>query len=134
MLLKGSIQTPLPRIELIPLIDVLFLLLIFFFYSIFHLVEEKGIPVNLAPARTSLSQRDTSLLVVINERGEFFLGKDPVSLEAIAAKFTTLKKEDRVLIRSDSNAPVGPSIKILDRARRAGLQQIAIQTATNTGD
>ena len=96
-----------PRIELIPLLDVFFLILIFFFYSIFHLVEEKGIPVNLTTASSSATQRDTELLITIDKNGHFMIDRDFVNLDTIKNRFSKMDKNSNVLIRSDKNSPVG---------------------------
>ena len=128
MLIKPLRKIESPRIELIPLLDVFFLILIFFFYSIFHLVEEKGIPVNLATASSSVAQNDTQLLIVIDKSGRYLIDTDFVNLETIKNRFSKIDKNSNVLIRSDQNSPVGASIKILNLARETNLKQISLQT------
>ena len=128
MLIKPLRKIESPRIELIPLLDVFFLILIFFFYSIFHLVEEKGIPVNLATASSSVSQNDTQLLIVIDNSGRYLIDRDFVNLDTIKNRFSKIDKNSNVLIRSDQNSPVGASIKILNLARETNLKQISLQT------
>ena len=128
MLIKPLRKIESPRIELIPLLDVFFLILIFFFYSIFHLVEEKGIPVNLATASSSVAQNDTQLLIVIDKSGRYLIDTDFVNLDTIKNRFSKIDKNSNVLIRSDQNSPVGASIKILNLARETNLKQISLQT------
>ena len=128
MLIKPLRKIEAPRIELIPLLDVFFLILIFFFYSIFHLVEEKGIPVNLATASSSVAQNDTQLLIVIDKSGRYLIDRDFVNLDTIKNRFSKMDKNSNVLIRSDQNSPVGASIKILNLARETNLKQISLQT------
>ncbi len=128
MLIKPLRKIESPRIELIPLLDVFFLILIFFFYSIFHLVEEKGIPVNLATASSSVAQNDTQLLIVIDKSGRYLIDRDFVNLDTIKNRFSKIDKDANVMIRSDQNSPVGASIKILNLARENNLKQISLQT------
>ena len=128
MLIKPLRKIESPRIELIPLLDVFFLILIFFFYSIFHLVEEKGIPVNLATASSSVAQNDTQLLIVIDKSGRYLIDRDFVNLDTIKNRFSKIDKDANVMIRSDQNSPVGASIKILKLARENNLKQISLQT------
>ena len=128
MLIKPLKKIESPRIELIPLLDVFFLILIFFFYSIFHLVEEKGIPVNLATASSSVAQNGTQLLIVIDKSGRYLIDNDFVNLDAIKNRFSKIDQNNNVLIRSDQNSPVGASIKILNLARENNLKQISLQT------
>ena len=128
MLIKPLRKIESPRIELIPLLDVFFLILVFFFYSIFHLVEEKGIPVNLVTASSSVAQNDTQLLIVIDKNGRYLIDRDFVNLDTIKNRFSKIDKNSNVLIRSDQNSPIGASIKILNLARETNLKQISLQT------
>lgn len=128
MIIQPLKRVESPRIDLIPLLDVFFLILIFFFYSIFHLVEEKGIPVNLATASSSKTQENTKLLIVIDKNGRFMIGSDFVNLAVIKDRFSKIEKDANVLIRSDQNSPVGASIKVLDLAREINLKKISLQT------
>ena len=128
MLIKPLRKIESPRIELIPLLDVFFLILIFFFYSIFHLVEEKGIPVNLATASSSIAQNDTQLLIVIDNSGRYLIDKDFINLDTIKNRFSKIDKDANVMIRSDQNSPVSASIKVLNLAREVNLKKISLQT------
>lgn len=120
-----------PRVELIPLIDVIFLLLIFFLYSVFNLVELKGIPLNLANSATSISQKDADLIISINEAGHFYLDSKLMTLEMVLKAISKLKKTDAILIRADDKSPTGMALKILDAARLKGIEKLAIQTNSN---
>lgn len=128
MLIRSVRKIDTPKIELIPLLDVFFLILIFFFYSIFHLVEEKGIPVNLTSASSATTQQKSDLLIVIDRDGNFFLDGNAISADEINGRFSTLDKKSKIMIRSDQDSPVGASIKILNLAREKGIQQISLQT------
>ena len=125
MQFSQGMESSRARIELIPLLDVLFLLLIFFFYSIFHLVDQKGLPVDLVEISSAKSQDRAEILLVINTKGEIFLESERITLAEIQQRFKSLKEEDDVLIRADHQAPVGQALKILDYARVAGLKNIA---------
>ena len=127
MLIRSVRKIEAPKIELIPLLDVFFLILIFFFYSIFHLVEEKGIPVNLASASSATTQQKSDLLIVIDRNGNYFLDGNASSADEINDRFSTLDKKSKIMIRSDQDSPVGASIKILNLAREMGIQQVSLQ-------
>lgn len=132
MLIRSVRKIDTPKIELIPLLDVFFLILIFFFYSIFHLVEEKGIAVNLASASSATTQEKSDLLIVIDRNGDFFIDGDSSSANEINERFSTLGKESKIMIRSDQDSPVGASIKILNLAREMGIEKISLQTNPRT--
>ena len=132
MQFSQGMESSRARIELIPLLDVLFLLLIFFFYSIFHLVDQKGLPVDLVEISSAKSQDRAEILLVINTKGEIFLESERITLAEIQQRFKSLKEEDDVLIRADHQAPVGQALKILDYARVAGLKNIAFETSPDS--
>ena len=127
MLIRSVRKIEAPKIELIPLLDVFFLILIFFFYSIFHLVEEKGVPVNLASASSATTQQKSDLLIVIDRNGNYFLDGNASSADEINGRFSALDKKSKIIIRSDQDSPVGASIKILNLAREMGIQQVSLQ-------
>jgi biopolymer transport protein ExbD len=128
MLLDQGLAPRSPRIELVPLIDVLFLLLIFFFYSIFNLVEQRALPVELVSAGTSISQTHQPELIVIDREGRIYLESEPVDFSKIKVHFQGLEPEEKVLIRADGESPIRLGLRILDLARAAGLIEVAFET------
>ena len=128
MLLDQGLAPRSPRIELVPLIDVLFLLLIFFFYSIFNLVEQRALPVDLVSAGTSISQTHQPELIVIDREGRIYLESEPVDFSKIKVHFQGLEPEEKVLIRADGESPIRLGLRILDLARAAGLIEVAFET------
>lgn len=129
---KALIPSENPRVEIVPLIDVIFLLLIFFLYSIFNLVEQKGIPISLAQSKTSTSQTDSNLIVTIDQDGNFYLDSQLTSPKMVIRKISNLNSSDAILIRADNKAPTGMTLKIVDAARSNGIERLAIQTESSS--
>ena len=129
---KALIPSENPRVEIVPLIDVIFLLLIFFLYSIFNLVEQKGIPISLAQSKTSTSQTDSNLIVTIDQDGNFYLDSQLTSPKMVIRKISNLNASDAILIRADNKAPTGMTLKIVDAARSNGIERLAIQTESSS--
>lgn len=132
------VQIPSPqarkhaRIEIIPLIDIVFFLLATFVMVSLAMVKNKGIPVNLPVAASGAPQeRKDYTSITITERGEVYLDKQVVTLEALDAALKDLlaaNPDPRVFINGDTKAAFGQAVEVLDHVRRAGISKIAIET------
>ena len=123
------------RIEIIPLIDIIFFLLATFVMVSLSMVQNQGISVNLPVAATSTDQDPKSVVTItVNEQGSIFLNKEPVAVEALSAQLRRMKEKDpamKVLINGDDKANFGKAIAVLDEVRRLGITKVAIRTKVN---
>jgi biopolymer transport protein ExbD len=119
------------RIEMIPLIDVVFLLLIFFIYTMLSMTIHKGIPVLLPKANTGLMDKEEYLAVSITRDHKIFLNEEETPLEDLLRRLTDLSKENpnqRVFIRGDRRIPYEVVVRVLDTVRAAGLRKVSLET------
>ena len=120
------------RIEIIPLIDIMFFLLATFVMVSLSMVKNKGIPVNLPAACTALPQdRGETHFVTLTRDGGIALDRrssTSAALEASLADLKTADPEPRLLINGDTDSSFGNAVLVLDTARRLGIRRIAIQT------
>ena len=133
-------RIPLPtakrraRIEIIPLIDIVFFLLATFVMVSLSMVRNQGLPVNLPRAASSSSSaesRQEAVIVGVTKGGEFFVNKDVMSFEQLSSRLSTLKASDadlKVLVQGDEHASFGDAIRVLDESRRLGISKVTIQT------
>jgi biopolymer transport protein ExbD len=132
------VQIPSPharkraRIEIIPLIDIIFFLLATFVMVSLSMVKNKGIPVNLPAASSAQPQeRKDFATISITEKGEVYFDKRPVTpeeLEAALKELLAQNSEPKIFINGDTKAEYGKAIEVLDTARRLGITKIAIET------
>src|SRR3989338_8184867 len=120
------------RIEIIPLIDVVFFLLATFVMVSLSMVKNQGIAVHLPSAVTAASQ-DRSLYktITVMETGDIYLDEKRMSLSAVMERLRILKSSDpeiRIFINGDERAPFGAAIRVLDEIRAAGITKVSIQT------
>ncbi|CAD7771132.1 MAG: Biopolymer transport protein ExbD/TolR [Candidatus Methanoperedenaceae archaeon GB50] len=117
--------------NLTPLIDMVFLLLIFFLLTA-NFLREEGISVRLPYAKTATPiQKTEELTVYLTAKGETFLGKKQVSLEQVYQIFCHKIKETNYLmvtIKADKATPIEWVVRVIDRARLAGVRKIFIVT------
>jgi len=120
------------RIEVVPLIDIMFFLLATFVMVSLSMVKNHGIPVVLPSASTGQPQEHADHVVVsVTETGQLYLDKTELSQEALVEQLRQLKaanSELRVFINGDENARLGLAISILDDTRRLGIQKVAFET------
>ena len=119
-----------PRIEMIPLIDLMFLILVSFVYGVFFMSVHRGVPVALPFSSTAKIEKQLTLTLSIQSDGTLFLDKEPVPFENLGQ---TLKlraaenKETGILLFADKNLPYQKLYSVLDLIRMAGLSQVSLQ-------
>lgn len=119
------------RIEMIPLIDVVFLLLVFFIYAMLSMVIHRGISVNLPKARSAMVDRKDYVSVAITEKGDIHLDDEKTSLKEMEILLLGRKEQNpdlKVFIRGDRRASYEWVIEVLDVVRKAGLHKVSLET------
>ena len=119
------------RIEIIPLIDIMFFLLACFMLVSLTMVNSKSVKVSLPTAQTGdLENKPNTLSISVDSTGGIFLNKHPVGKIELQGELTrerTQNANTRVVISGDVDARHGTVITVLDRVRSAGIQNIAFQ-------
>lgn len=120
------------RIEIIPLIDIMFFLLATFVMVSMSMVKNRGIPVRLPSASSAGPQeRRFYAAVTVTESGEIYLDKDTVGLKGLSSRLSRMKQANpdlQVFIHGDERAPFGNVAHVLDEVRLLGITRVAIQT------
>jgi biopolymer transport protein ExbD len=120
------------RIEIIPLIDIVFFLLATFVMVSLSMVRNNGISVNLPKASTGTPQEhEQATTISIRADGMLFFGKEPIDparLDSALDRLTSTTAEPRVVIEGDAGAGFGVAITVLDAVRKHGISKVAIQT------
>ena len=118
-------------IDMTPVVDTIFNLLIFFALSM-NFLANPGITVDLPDASAPrVAPRAGDIRVAVTPAGEIRLNGAPVTLQALGARLRELAGESRdpqVLIRADRRVPHGLVVAVMDAARSAGLTRLAIMT------
>ncbi len=120
------------RIEIIPLIDIVFFLLATFVMVSLSMIKNQGIAVNLPSAATSTAQeRKVFTTLTVTEEGFLYLDKEKIPLSDLAGRLKQLKASDpelKVFIHGDEKANFGSAVKVLDEVRKQGITKVALQT------
>jgi biopolymer transport protein ExbD len=130
--LSDKIPQKRARMEILPLIDCMFLLLVFFVYSMMAMTQPHGIDVTLPHASTASEVPEEPLAISITDADEIYLEKEKVSLSTLKIRLAAKRAADpslRVLIKGDTLARHGVVVKVLDILRTLSIERVAIQTA-----
>jgi biopolymer transport protein ExbD len=120
------------RIEIIPLIDIMFFLLATFMMVSLSMVKNRGIPVNLPAAVTAAPQeREEYVALTLTRDGELYFNKERIPRDELGPRlerFRAAHPDPRVFINGDEQAAFGDAIAILDQVRQLGITRVAIET------
>lgn len=121
-------QNAAANVNLTPLIDMVFILLIFFLVTA-SFTKEAGIEVDRPTAQTAVRQEKGNLIIGVSETGEIWIEDQQVDLRSIRAHVERLhaqNPEGTVIILADQKASTGATVNVLDQVRLAGVTNVAI--------
>ena len=111
-----------------PLIDVVFILLIFFLVTA-SFTKEAGIDVDRPTAQTAVRQEQSSLIIAVNKDGKIWIDNQEVDIRSLRAHVERLhaqNPEGTVIILADKDSRTGLAIDVLDQVRLASVSNVAI--------
>ena len=139
---KAEEGKKMARIEIIPLIDVIFFLLATFVLFTLSLQRISNIPVQLpvaTPPNTQSNPNDTTIYLQVSDEGTYYwkmgqntaelIGKDEIPPKL--ADYRRTESNPRVLIRGDTRARFGAAVFALDEVRKAGIEQVSVETVSS---
>jgi|SRR5215470_4601528 len=124
------------RIEIIPMIDVVFFLLVFFMMASLAMTIYEGLPVSLPQAASRERMATESAAVTVNREGQVFLNREPVTVAAMRERLRPLLASHRdlaVVISADREVAHARVIDVLDGLRQTGVTRIAIAVVPDSG-
>ncbi|MGF1512384.1 MAG: ExbD/TolR family protein [Elainellaceae cyanobacterium] len=124
------------RIEILPLIDVIFCILTFFILAAVTLTRQSTIGVDLPQATTGTTQMREMLIVSVDPIGQLYLEQDPISeaeLTQALSDYLSLRPEGIVVLYASRLAQYNDVVEVLDLLRAIGGERIALATLPETG-
>ena len=121
-------------IDLTPMLDVVFILLIFFIVTT-SFVRETGIDINRPSAATAEKKSKGNILIAIKPNGDIWIDNRHIDIRAVRANIQLLKArfpQSSVIIQSDQEARTGALVKVMDQVRLAGVQNISIAASVDS--
>ena len=124
------------RIEIIPLIDIIFFLLATFIMVSLSMTKNQGVQVALPTAGSAASlgdqkEMDKAVTLSVTAKGEVFYNKEKITIAQLPMKLQSLKstvREPKIIINSDANADFKHVVAVLDEVRKIGIAKVGINT------
>lgn len=118
------------RIEMLPLIDIVFLLLVFFIYAMLSMAVHRGLPVLLPSSVSANIDKELIFSVTVKSDGTLYVDKEQVSLNDLASFLKTKsapEKEVGILLFADRSLSYQNLFQVLDQIKMAGIHRISLQ-------
>jgi biopolymer transport protein ExbD len=123
-----------PGIDLTPMLDVVFIMLIFFIVTS-SFIKESGIEVNRPQADTASPQDKGNILIAVSADGQVWLDKQIVDVRSVRAHVERMRQEQPegvVVVQADQDARTGLVVKVMDQARLAGVEDVVLAASTES--
>ena len=120
-------------IDMTPMLDIVFIMLIFFIVTT-SFVKEAGIQVNKPEANQANKEPSANIFIAIRDTGEVWMDKRQVDVERVAANLERMLAEqptDLVVIQADKKAEHGRVVEVMDQVKEAGIDKISIAAENN---
>ena len=118
------------RIEMLPLIDIVFLLLVFFIYAMLSMAVHRGLPVVLPTSSSAKIDKELVLSVTVKSDRTIYVDKERIAFDDLASVLrtkTASASEPGVLLFADRGLPYQRLFQVLDQIRMAGIHRISLQ-------
>lgn len=125
-----------PELMIIPMIDIMFFLLVFFMLGTMYMVELKTIPVKLPTAANSSMELKSSFAVTIKSDGTLWLEDKKTDAQTLIMQAKIEKSRNpnfAIIIRADKSTDYGQVVKLLDQIKGAGITRFGLATDSGAG-
>ena len=126
-------QEERPQLMIIPMIDIIFFLLVFFMMSMLSMVVQKSVPLTLPQAESAKVSMTRNIPVTITADGGIYYERDLMSLRDLAERLAAdaARGEDiSVILRGDAAESYGTVVQVMDVVKRLGIEKVYIATDT----
>jgi len=123
------------RVDISPLIDMVFILLIFFMVST-TFVKDMKLDLNRPSASTAETASTKAIRIYIDNAGDVYLDGQPVRVWVLQSRVRDLlasSTSGQVLVVTDDQVPSGRLVEVVDQARRAGAEDVGVATEQEAG-
>ena len=131
MKLRNYRETKQPDLNIIPMIDIMFFLLVFFMLSSLYIVEQKTIPVNLPQATSAAIDNKTNFTVTLKDDGSIYLEDQQTDIQTLLMQATKEQKNNpsfAIIIRADKDINYDKVVSFIDTLKKAGITRFGLAT------
>lgn len=120
-----------PSIMIVPMIDIIFFLLVFFMLSMLTMVSQKTIALQLPAATVAKVDTTKTLPISVDKNGAIYFEREKISLPDLQSRLISAKEKSEkitVVLRGDVDSSYGDVVTVMDAIRHAGIDRISIAT------
>lgn len=120
-----------PELMIIPMIDIIFFLLVFFMLSTLSMVEQHTIPINLPQAATGQQDLPRSINITVMQDGSIMVDKETIPLSLLGKRISielTKQPENVFILRADKQVEYEKVVTVLDQLKLAGARKVSVAT------
>jgi biopolymer transport protein ExbD len=130
---RDMLEREKPRLEIVPMIDIMMFLLVFFVMIVLRMIPDSGVTLSLPGASTAQSLPHTDVDVIIDNQGLLHVKDQVVTLDALQAYLTQMKTTDNtdVIVIGDKTTKLQQMMDVMDVSRKAGITDIGIAAKSN---
>ena len=117
------------KFMIIPMIDIIFFLLVFFMMSMLTMVVQKSVPIQLPQAATSKVNLDKVLPITVTADGAIYLEQERIPEGQLKARLEAEKSKNpelAIIVRGDAGVNYGRVVSVIDTAKKSGIQKVSI--------
>jgi biopolymer transport protein ExbD len=124
----GYFEATKPRVEVIPMIDIMMFLLVFFVVISLRMIAGTGVPLEIPSSKTTQSIKSSTVTVGLTKSGETVIDGKPVTQEQLKARLLEMKKQKPVdvVLAGDKEVPLQSLLQVMDAIRGAGISSVGI--------
>lgn len=134
MQLRSLRTTNKPKLMIIPMIDIIFFLLVFFMMSMLSMVVQKSMPVNLPSSQTAKVDIQKKVPITVTSDGAVYVNDTKTNIDGMV-RYLQIEQskgtEMTIVLRADVAAQYGAFVQVLDTLKQMNITKIAIATESN---
>jgi biopolymer transport protein ExbD len=120
-----------PKLMIIPMIDIIFFLLVFFMLSTLYMVEQRVLPIALPQTTSGQHEMTKQVPITITTQGRILIDQEEIPLELFAKRIQSelaRQPEALFLLRADRQTEYGRVMAVLDELKLSGVRRISVAT------
>jgi len=125
---RDMLEREKPRLEIVPMIDIMMFLLVFFVMIVLRMIPDSGVTLSLPGASTAQSLPHTDVDVIIDGQGLIHVKDQVITLDALQTYLTQMKttNDTDVIVIGDKGTKLQQMMDVMDVSRKAGITDIGI--------
>jgi biopolymer transport protein ExbD len=129
---RDMLERERPRLEIVPMIDIMMFLLVFFVMIVLRMIPDSGVTLSLPGASTAQELPHTQVVIVIDAQGTLHVKDQIMTPDALETYLQTVKATNNtdVIVAGDKGTKLQQLMDVMDLTRKAGITNIGIATKT----